>query len=247
MEKEDKILLGNIQDKIDYCNDYYMPVNSVFLDMRQYTLVYNYVKKIRGIKFDFEGGYKDAERKVCLIYPEYEIEFKPIVAIRIIKKGDNKLSHRDYLGSILGLGIKREQIGDIIVTSEGADVIVMENISNFIISNYDKVGSTKINAEIISLSHIKLPTENFEEIRCTVSSLRLDNIISAAYKISRSKAQEAIEKGVIYINGIQLLKPEKILKEGDKIVYRGKGKNILISVLGNTNKDKKVIILLKYL
>ena len=246
MEKADRIVLAIVQDKIDQSYKTCISTNTGFLDIRQRDLVESYCKKIKGLNYKFYGGYEEAERCICIVSPEEDSNPEPLIALRIVKSGTKTVSHRDYMGSILGLGIKRESIGDILVHPNGADIIILKELADFFVSNYVKAGSTPIKVEIISLNQIEVAEENVEEIRQSVSSLRLDNIISSVFKLSRSNAVEAINGGLVYINGQQITKPDKMLHKGDKLVLRGKGKAILQDILGNTKKDKTVLLIKKY-
>jgi len=246
MEKADKILLATVQDKVDQSYKACIQTNTGFLDVRQKNLAESYCKKIKGLNYKFYGGYEEAERSICMISPEDELEGGPLTALRITTSGTKALSHRDYMGSILGLGIKRELIGDILVRTDGADIIILKELADFFVANYEKAGSVPIKVEVISIKDIKTGEENVEEIRQSVSSLRLDNMISSVFKLSRSNAVEAINGGLVYINGQQVTKPDKLLKKGDKLVLRGKGKGILQDLLGSTKKDKTVVLIKKY-
>ena len=240
------MLLATVQDKIDQSYKTCISTNTGFIDVRQRNLVDHYCKKIKGLSYIFYGGYEEAERCICVISPEDESEREKLTALRIITSGTKTLSHRDYMGSILGLGVKRELIGDILVHSEGADIIILKEFADFFVSNYEKAGSTPIIIEIISINDLKTGEENAEEIRQSVSSLRLDNMISSVFKLPRSKAVETINSGLVYINGQQGTKPDKPVHKGDKLVLRGKGKAILQDISGSTKKDKIVILIKKF-
>src|SRR5665647_342573 len=246
MEKADKILLATVQDKIDQSYKTCISTNTGFLDVRQKNLVDSYCKKINGLMYEFYGGYEEAERCICMISTEEESEQEPLNALRIIASGTKPLSHRDYMGSILGLGIKREFVGDILVRTDGADIIILKELADFFVCNYEKAGSTPIKIVIINTNGVKTSEKNVEEIRLSVSSLRLDNMISSVFKLSRSNAALAINGGLVYINGQQVIKPDKPLHKGDKLVLRGKGKAILQDILGSTKKDKTVVLIEKY-
>ena len=246
MEKEDKILLAAVQDKIDQCLEYYIPSHTAFLDARQIQLVENYCRKIKELRYTFDGGFEEAERKVCLFLPDEEPMDTPIGALNIQKKGPKPLTHRDYLGSILGLGIKREQIGDIIVKPDGADIVIMKDLTDFFVLNYDKVGSTSVVTKGISTKELVPVEGHMEEVRLTVSSMRVDNLVAGAFGLSRGNAAEAIQGGIVYVNGVQTTKTDKNLSLGDKLVLRGKGKIILHCFVGKTRKDKIVILIKKF-
>lgn len=255
--KEDKILFAHIEDLYDKCTDSYMFDNSGFLDLRQQSVIkekYPYDTHIR-----FYGGYDDAERRVCIFIPEWieqepdeyfteNEDDNPIVWIRSYKQAGSKtLGHRDYLGSLLGMGIKREKIGDILVRDDGADIAVLKDISEFLLFNYDKAGRTNLKLEIVKSSDIELPKRHFKEITDTVASLRLDSVLSSAFGISRTKAAEAVRKGIAFVNSKQIFKPDFNIDEGDRLVIRGLGKARLVQIGGISKKGRTYIRIEKYL
>jgi RNA-binding protein YlmH len=247
--KEDEILLAGIEDKIQQSVDYYIPTYSNFLDMRQRTLVERICKGIKGLRYLFYGGYEDAERTVVAFLPDYARleDDNPLSLLRISQDGHRELSHRDYLGSLLGLGIKREMIGDILVRKDGADVIIIKEISDFLLFHYDKAGRTALQVQLLPMGELIVPEGHFEEKKVTVASLRLDNVVGSAFALSRTKASEAINGGVVYVNGLLTVKPDQPVKEGDKLVFRGRGKAILQKIGGTSKKDRVFIVIRRYL
>ena len=148
------------------------------------------------------------------------------------------LSHGDFLGSLLGLGIKREMTGDIIVRDNGADIIVMDEIAEFISDNYIKVGRVDISTEVLSLDELLIPEKETTLFYGTVASLRLDNTVSSGFKISRSKAAQAIRSGSVCVNHMEVCQPDFRVEEGDLISVRKKGRIRLNEVGGRTGKDR---------
>lgn len=203
----------------------------------------------KGLRYSFYGGYEDAERTVVIFLPDYAKleEHNPLALLRITQDGYKELSHRDYLGSLIGLGIKREMIGDILVRKDGADVIITKDIGNFLLYNYGKAGRVYLNVEILPMEDIIIPEARFEEKKDTVASMRLDNVIASAFSLSRGRAAEAINSGIVFLNGLQCEKTDRLVKEGDKLVLRGKGKAKLKTVGGTTRKDRIFIVIEKYL
>lgn len=247
--KEDKILLAGIEDKIEKCLNSYTTTYTGFLDIRQRSMAENLCRGIHGLKYDFYGGYEDAERRVGVFLPDYaELEdYNPLSLMRITQKGPKTLTHRDYLGSLTALGIKREVVGDILVRENGADVIILKDMAPFLLLNYEKAGRASLNIEMFPIEDLIIPEGNFEERRDTIASLRLDNVIASAFSLSRTKAAEAIKEGLVYVNSSQSGKGDGTVKQGDRLVLRGKGKVILHEVGGRTKKDRIIIILKKYL
>ena len=188
------------------------------------------------------GGYDGAERQMVAFVPEYEEPYFPISAVKISSPMIKSLSHRDFLGSILGLGLKREKCGDIIIGEKDAYVIVADEISSYILSNLEKIGRVGVKCEIVPLSEIEVPERSFKPITGTVSSLRLDAVVSLFSGKGRSRAGELISGGLVFVNGIQATKNDSHLKDGDIISLRGKGKATL-SVGGTSKKDRIFITL----
>lgn len=255
---EDKLIMAMAEDKKIQCQDNYMITNTGFLDMRQQTLCEKIIKSNAEVKGFFYGGYSDAERRIAVFLPEYieaenegalyqyfldNKEDNPLALIRIKHSGYKELSHRDYLGSLIGLGIKRETVGDILVSKEGADIVVVREIAEFILINYGKAGRTYLELTLKDIDDIIIPEGHVEEKSATVASLRLDNVVSAAFGISRSNAVEAIKGGIVFVNNLQSEKPEKIVNQSDKLVLRGKGKIILKEIGRSTRKGRIFITL----
>ncbi len=289
MEKEDKILLAAIEDKMLQCENKYTVTNTAFLDIRQRALAESFCKSERSlvllserpdgtyenaditgsgrVRALFYGGFADAERRALIFLPEYTelAEILPQTAVIdtqntpkdcpfcLLKAhtaggiGARRLTHRDYLGSLLGLGIKREMTGDIIVRDNGADIIIMKEISDFLLMNYEKAGRVNLKLEIADITALDTGIVNIEEKHDTVASLRLDNLVSSVYGISRGKAQEAIKSGIVFVNSTQALKPDMQLTEGDKLVLRGRGKAVLREIQGKTRKDRIFIKFDRYI
>ena len=299
MEKEDRILLAAIEDKMRQCENRYTVTNTAFLDLRQRALAENFCKAERSLVLLSErpdgtyenpdvkgsgrvrallyGGFADAERRALIFLPEYaeladilppaaadssslnlqngsafaaapaDCPFCVLKANASGGVGAKKLTHRDYLGSLMGLGIKREMTGDIIVRDGGADIIIMKEIADFLLMNYEKAGRANLKLEIADITSLDTGTVNIEEKRDTVASLRLDNLISSVFGLSRGKAQESIKTGIVFVNSSQAQKPDMQLNEGDKLVLRGRGKAVLREIQGKTRKDRIYIIFDRYI
>ena len=248
--KDDKILLAWANDRLEQCEECYMISRTDFLDLHQRTLVSNMMKStVHSCRVEFFGGYEDSERTVCFFLPDYanieSVEDLVVAKVKVPAEG-RKLTHRDYLGSLLALGIKREKTGDILVRPDGADIIILRDLAEFIEMNFVKAGNVPLSVSIAELSDLQVPEKSYVEREDTVASLRLDNVVSSAFGISRSKAVEAIKKGIVYINSIECNKPDKEVQEGDKLVLRGKGKAYLLEKGGLSRKGRIYIKLRVY-
>ncbi|NLD20072.1 MAG: RNA-binding protein [Clostridiales bacterium] len=252
MTKDDKMLLAGAEDKYRQCSQQYRVAYTNFLDLHQRSLVEKHWHQLsrgnKDVRCVFYGGYEDAERTLAVFLPDYADERDcPLSVIRIkTPTGGRKLTHRDYLGSLTGIGLKREMIGDILTTEEGADVIILDEIKDFLLLNYSKAGRAALKLESIPLSELHIPEERTVIVKDTVASLRLDNVTSSAFSMSRSKATEAIRSGIVFVNSVQAEKPDMQINEGDKLVLRGKGKAYLSQVGKRTRKDRIFIEVRKY-
>ena len=189
------------------------------------------------------GGFEDAERKILAIGAIEEVDF-PIAILEITSV--KKLNHRDVLGSVLGTGIKRDVVGDIVLKDNVANVYITKEISKYLVQNLDKIGHEKVKVRLIDdkekLAHIV----DKKEIKTTVKSLRLDAVISACYGISRELSAELIKNAKVNVNYKEVVNTSKPIKENDLISVRGYGRFELIEVLGETRKDRIRVVFSVY-
>lgn len=255
MMTDEGLLRARLLDKIRESTDGYCAAYTSFLDASSCVAAASLCRKER-VRYELFGGYDDAERKICFILPEYaeglrdcfEKDELPLCILRAKNKNPAKaLSHRDYLGSLMALGIKRETIGDIIACGNGADVITLPQTALYLAESFTKAGNCPIETEILPISALRTPTAKIEEKRDTVASPRLDNIVSAAFDISRSAAAEAIACGIVFVNDEPSEKADRQIARGSKIVLRGKGKVVLREFRGESRKGRLIVIFDKYI
>lgn len=150
-------------------------------------------------------------------------------------------------GGLIKLGLKREKIGDILVDENGADIIINKDIEKFLLTNLQQLTRfQKANIESIPLTKLRKIEIQKERIKITVSSMRLDNIVSELAHCSRSKAEELLQQERIFVNYENIIKSTKEIKEKDLITIRGKGKFEIIEILGNTKKGRFIIEIEKF-
>lgn len=216
---------------------------SDFLNLYEQTVLYDEIK----YGYTLFGGFEDSERKIACFGDEIEFGYPPTPPISIVlieplsQKFSDELTHRDFLGSLIGLGIKRETLGDIIIKDNKGYLFCLDSIAPFVIDNLVKVKHTSVSCSICD----ELPQSIFPEPTektVIVSSLRLDGIISAVYNISRSKSSLLIDGEKVFING-KLSKNNSIpLKENDIISVRGYGRFRFREISGDTRKGRTRII-----
>ena len=263
--KNDELLIAQIEDKIRQADEWSMMTAGDFLDAHQRKILTDYVRGRKlPIRMALYGGYADAERCMPVFLPEYMewdggFEAIPeevgalLQVIRVsVPKGGKALTHRDYLGSLLALGLDREVTGDILVRGEdapaglGADIIVKAEIAEFIEMHYEKAGRANLTVSVHPIEELMTGESHIIKKQDTVASLRLDSVAASAFALSRAKASDAIRRGIVSVNSVEALKTDMEVKEGDKIVLRGRGKAVLAEVGGTSRKDRIRITLDPY-
>jgi RNA-binding protein YlmH len=260
MNTDDKLLISKIEDKARQCSENSMITNSDFLDMHQKSVVASMRLPYPDVRMVFYGGFDGAERTVAVFLPDYiedELsdhfsavpEDDPLTVIELTKdKFSPALSHRDYLGALMGLGIRREMTGDIIVSENGCRMAVLSKMAPFILDNLGKAGRGTLKGRILETSEAREGTkatgipESF-----TVSSMRLDSVVKNAFSVSRGDAAEAIEGGVVFVNDIECTKPDRKIVSGDKIVFRRKGRIIVGDCSGVSKKGRVIVNIIKFI
>lgn len=250
MEKSD-LILSQIDNKLDMCENQYIITNTNFLDITQQSNAIKHLAYRNSVKYEFYGGFNDAERKVIVFIPDYIKDFKitdnPLVALRIDKDNFSSLNHRDYLGALMGLGIRREMIGDIFVDDKGCTIAVLESISKYIIDNLLSVGRGTVRVNVADSFDEYKKEQHFTEKRCYVASMRVDAVVSSTFGISRTMACEKIRSSEVFVNDVIINKPDYKIDFGSKVVIRGKGKVIINEDAGITKKGRQAFIALKYI
>ncbi len=251
--EEDAVLIASVLDKLETCMMRNYITNTRFLDIRQRAIVHRAVIEAGGKhQCVFWGGYDDAERVCAIFFPDYMTandvcseENSPIVLLRATKKPADNLTHRDYLGSIMGLQLNRDRIGDILVCSHGAEILVMQEVSDFIKMNLVQAGRKQISISQIPIKELIIPKQNQIEGSGSVASLRLDSIIALVFSLSRGDAQELIEKGMVFLNSEQCIKAGRDIDVGDRITVRTKGRCQISSLGGQSRKGRQFVNYIK--
>ena len=255
---EDKLLISKMLDKIELSKSKNKIENTDFLDMYQKHLLEKILKQEKVENYIISGGVEDTERNTIIFYPEKlkvvaENNYKkilPIVCIRINlpKEMYGKYSHRDYLGGLMKLGIKREKVGDILVFNDGADILILDEISKFLFNNISSLTRfSKSKIEKINIENIRKKEIKKEALKIIVSSMRLDCVISELLKTSRGKAEEILRAQRVFVNFENVDKITKQIKENDLITVRGKGRFEIAEIEGETRNGRVKLSINKYI
>ncbi len=256
MEIEEKLIIAKLLDKIKISKTRNKIINTEFLSIYQKEVIQKELNKNKIKNYFFFGGYEGAEGEILIIYPEklereiIENNLQNIIkAIKIIlpKELKGKYTHRDYLGAVMQTGLNRNRIGDIIVHEDNAYIIVLKENAEYIEGFLKELKRfSKSEIETIDFKEIKIKKQEFEEMKINISSMRLDNFVSEIAKISRRKTEEILSEEKVFINSKIETKCSKIVKEGDILVIRGKGKFVISEITQNSRKNKIIATIKKY-
>ena len=200
-----------------------------------------------GVEHGFFGGYADAERRVAAFYAEYAPETDwPVVCLRLAWNARyGAPGHRDLLGALMGLGISREETGDIVVGQGEAFLFVLEEIADYVCANLSEAGRTKLKAERAE-ADVVLPEPEGVSLRETVASERLDAVLAAGFHLSRAEAQRLVHSGLVKLNHIVETRPDAKLVVGDLISARGYGRLKVLDFPGTTRRGRCAVQLFRY-
>lgn len=213
-----------------------------FLDPRQQQIISSLVGNDADIHVGFFGGADGVERKRSLLFPDYhslaESDFHLCLYEVVYPKKFVKLEHRDILGTLMSLGLKREKFGDILIQNEHVQFVAAAEIDTYLTVQLEKVGKAAVTIKKIPFSEMIQVDEHWIEQHVTVSSLRLDTVLATSLNLSRQKAQALIGSGKVKVNFKQTEKTSEDCQIGDTISIRGFGRCKLIAIDGKSKKDK---------
>ncbi len=250
---EDKLLFARVLDKMAAAERKCIPAATCFLTDREQVLAERMLRAAGCAAFTFFGGTPQAERTVCCFLPEYLDESwlmgddGPIAAVRAVFRPEDKLTHRDLFGSLMGSGIKRETVGDIYVDAGRCDFLVLREILPYVLQNLTSAGRTHLTLAPLALEALQAPPPKVVEKRESISALRLDSVVAAGCNLSRSAAAELIRRGAVTLDHLLCDKPDRAVTPGGVITVRGQGKLRLASVDGTTRKGRTAVTIQKYL
>ena len=202
------------------------------------------------LRVDFSGGYGGAERQRA-VFVDVDFGGTPAFEIAVVKavwRGEFvRLSHRDVLGAVMGLGLEREVTGDIIATGEWAKILVTAKMADYFCQNLTSIGAAGVTTTLDELADIAPKEERTKEIKATVASLRVDSIAAAGFGSSRSKAATDIAEGKVKLNWQDVKNAAQAIKEGDVLSMRGRGRLEVAQINGTTKKGRISVLLKRYM
>ena len=247
-QKEEELCKKRLVElaRSSYYKEY--PTYSSFLNLNEQTVFEEIKTKLPSVHYFMWGGYELAERKMlCFDVSEIEPSNFPFRLIKIEPshpKFAENLTHRDYLGSLLGRGLERSVVGDILIQDKMAYVYVEDTMSQYVVDNLEMVKRTNVKCSYTDENFVF--KQNFKEIIGTVQSVRLDSVLSTAFHSSRNQMLPLISNGKVYVNGRQVVSNSYKLKEKDIISVRGMGKFVYEEEQTMTKKGKIKIVMKRY-
>lgn len=245
ISQDDRLLAARILDNADQSENKYTEKFTFFLDEHQQMLAKKVLSSVCFENYSFFGGYEDAQRKILGTFAPYSVPDNsafPLKAFTFEHRKADRLSHRDYLGCLMSLGIDRATVGDIIVSDGAAVVFVCDKVAPFV-SGIEKIGRVGVKIrEGFDLGEI--PKQQYSEISGTVASMRFDCVLSLALRISREKAAELIRSGLAELDCVAVTAVDAAVSCGSVFSARGYGK-FRIDTLGSVTKKDRIFITVK--
>ena len=251
---EERLLLARTLDKLELARQRSVPACTAFLSPGERSAVERLIAASGHPSHLFFGGYEGAERTVCAFLPDWQEaedwrrgEDCPVTALRCGYREEDNLSHRDFLGAIMGLGITREKVGDLLVGKGQCDILLLRELEPYLLQNLDSAGRTPLKLRALSLEEITPPQVQTQLVRDTVAALRLDAVAASAFRLSRGKAADLIASGRLTLNHRECVKPDRTVSQGDVLACRGLGKCVIREVQGLSKKGRTMLVLERYL
>ena len=244
ISNEDKWLFARLDDWLYLCNKRSCPCFSDFLDLREQSLISSRLQNVKGIGWKFFGGYADAERAILAVFPDFYddacIQY-PFVPVGFQYRKTHKLSHRDFLGTLLSAGIRREKIGDILCGDGLGVVFLCEDVVPYICEQVDRVGGEGV---IITANYdgVLPVSRDFLELRDTIASPRLDAVVKALVRVSRDESARMIQTGLISVNHMVVENVSKSISAPCTVSVRGYGRFIIDAIGPETKKGRLQLV-----
>ena len=253
---EDKLLEAKILDKIKQSNSKNRFTNTDFLDLSEQSIATKVISMQKVENGLLYGGYEEAERKMLVVFPEKISEYvnkesfysqiMKIIRVEIPKEMIGIYEHKNYLGALMKIGIKREKVGDILVRESGADIIISSDIEKFVLSNLGTLTRfQKAHIQSTSIENLIYEERKKEIIKINVPSMRLDCIVGEIARCSRSEALDIIKQERVFVNFKEELSQGKQIPEDTYITIRGKGRFKVLKIEGTTRSGRLTVLIEK--
>ena len=251
---EERILLGRVLDKLELAQSRGVPAHTLFLSPGEQASVTDLLNAWGRPRSLFWGGYPGSERNICLFPADWQEDEDllagadgPVSAVQARFPAEASLTHRDILGALMGLGLTREVLGDILLPQPGVcQVVALTEAVPILLSQWESAGRYKVSLSEISLDQLAPKPAQMRTIRDTVATLRLDAVTAAGFSLSRAKAAALVASGKVSLNHRECLKADRPVAEGDVLTCRGLGRCVVKEVPGQSKKGRTMVVLDRY-
>ena len=251
---EERVLLARVLDKLELSRSRGVPARTAFLSPGEQASAAGLLQACGQPRCLFWGGYPDSERKACFfLAPWQEAEDlaltmdEHLAAVQASFPGEASLTHRDILGSLMGLGLDRALLGDLLLPRPGVcQAVALREALPILLSQWESAGRWRVRLEELPLSQLTPVSAQVKTIRDTVAALRLDAVAAAGFSLSRGKAADLITSGRVSLNHRECLKPDRQVARGDVITCRGLGKCVVKELPGQSRKGRTMVVLERY-
>ena len=252
---EERILLARVLDKLEWTQNRDVPAHTPFLSPGEQAAVRALLHAWGNPPHSFWGGFPGAERAVCCFRPGWQSEEDlqsapdgPLAALEVRLPQNAAPGHRDVLGSLMGLGLSREKLGDILLPETGrCQLVALRQTLPVLLSQWEEISRWHIRPLEIPLSQLEPQPAQVKTIQDTVASPRLDAVLGAAFSLSRAKAAACIASGKVAVNHAECLKGDRTVQEGDVLTCRGLGKCVVREIPGQSKKGRTRLTIDRYL
>ncbi len=252
-DPEERMVLARVLDQMERTQSRSIPCATQFLSPAQRAAAEPILAACGHPKHLFWGGYEGAERTVCIFLPDWlegedvpKGEDDPTAAVEALFPPGAELTHRDLLGGLMGIGLTREKVGDLIVGEASAQIVALKEAVPIILSQFDQAGRHRLRLRELPLSELAPAPVQIRLVKDTVATLRLDAVLSSGFSIARGKAADLISGGRVSVNHRECTKSDKAVAEGDVLTCRGLGKCVLKTVGGQSRKGRIIIEIERY-
>lgn len=239
--KEEAGFIDLVYSWIQQVENRYAPFLTGFLTPRQAMIVQQIVQGQDEVRLQVQGGYETAERTRALLMPSYyQAQFDDFDLTLLKVKFPSKfaeISHGKILGTLIGAGIDRDRIGDIISDGQDWQVVVDQTIKNYLQTHVRKIGNVGVQLEDLNFDQLLQSNEKWETVTIISSSLRLDTLISKVYNLSRQRAKDAVAGGLVKMNFVEMERADAEVRVNDIVSLRKFGRFWIKSIDGMTKKD----------
>ncbi len=251
-DQEERLVLARVLDQMERAQSRSIPCSTQFLSPAQRAAVEPLLAACGHPKHLFAGGWAGAERTVCVFLPDWQEpeDFDPadvLAALEAAFPPGAALTHRDLLGGLMGTGLTRDKLGDILVGEGSAQIVALKEAAPIVLSQFDQAGRYRLKLREIPLAELSPAPVQVRLVHDTVATLRLDAVTAAGFSLSRGRAAELIAAGRVSLDHRECLKGDRAVAQGSVITCRGLGKCVLKSVGGQSRKGRIIIEMERYL